>query len=211
MKTDDLIHLLATQAGPVQKHLFARSLLPAAALALGFSGLVTWVALGWVPMGLLSMAGMQLKLAYVSILALGSGVLLYRLGKPGLSVGVQQLVVFFLPVLMLLYGALGYMLTPEDQKATALWGHSYLTCPWTIAALSVPGLWAAFWASSKMAPTRIRLTGAVCGLFAGALGAAGYALACSEVAVPFVALWYTLGIGLVTVLGALLAPRFIRW
>lgn len=211
MKTDDLIHMLATQAGPVQKGLFARSLMPAAALALGFSASVTWLVLGWVPPEILSMAGMQLKLAYVAVLALASGALLYRLGKPGMPIRMQQALVLALPMLMMAYGALGYMVTPEDQKAHALWGHSYLTCPWTIAALSVPGLFAAFWAASKMAPTRIRLTGAVCGLFAGALGAAGYAFACSEVAAPFVALWYTLGIGLVAALGAAVAPRLIRW
>lgn len=211
MKTDDLIQMLATQAGPVQKGLFARSVLPAALLALGFSAFVAWMVLGWVPTEMLAMAGMQLKLAYVCILALSSGLLLFRLGKPGLSFQAHQLVVFALPVVMLAYGAVGYMVTPEDQKANALWGHSYLTCPWTIASLSVPGLLASFWAVSKMAPTSIRLTGAACGLFAGALGATGYALSCSEVAAPFVALWYTLGIGLVTVLGALLAPRLIRW
>lgn len=211
MKTDDLIHMLATQAGPVQKGLFARSVLPAAALALGFSALMTWLIFGWVPMGMLSMAGMQLKLAYVAILAIAGGLLLFRLGKPGLSTRAQQLAVLALPLGMMLYGAMGYILTPEDQKATALWGHSYLSCPWTITILSVPGLLAAFWAASKMAPTRIRLTGAACGFFAGALGAAGYAFACSEVAAPFVASWYTLGISLVTALGALLAPRFIRW
>lgn len=211
MKTDELIHMLATQAGPAQKGLFARSVMPAAALALGFSASITWLVLGWVPPELLSMAGMQLKLAYVAVLAVASGALLYRLGKPGVSVRNQQVLVLGVPILMMAYGAMGYMVTPEDQKAHALWGHSYLTCPWTIAVLSVPGLFAAFWAASKMAPTRIRLTGAVCGLFAGALGAAGYAFACSEVAAPFVALWYTLGISLVVALGAVLAPRFLRW
>lgn len=215
MKTDDLINMLATQAGPVPKGifagLFARSVLPAAALALGFSASITWLVLGWVPVELFSMAGMQLKLAYVLILAIAGGTLLHKLGKPGVTVRLQQLTVLALPVLMMAYGATGYLLTPEDQKAQALWGHSYLTCPWTIVSLSVPGLFAAFWAASKMAPTQIRLTGAACGVFAGALGAAGYAFACSEVAAPFVALWYTLGIGLVAVLGALLAPRLIRW
>jgi hypothetical protein len=48
-------------------------------------------------------------------------------------------------------------------------------------------------------------------LFAGALGAFGYALACDELALPFVAAWYTLGVLLTAGLGALLGPRVLRW
>jgi hypothetical protein len=36
-------------------------------------------------------------------------------------------------------------------------------------------------------------------------------LPCSELGLSFVALWYTLGIAMVALLGALLGPRVLRW
>jgi hypothetical protein len=39
----------------------------------------------------------------------------------------------------------------------------------------------------------------------------GYALACPEVSLTFVAIWYSLGIALAGVLGAFLGPRVLRW
>ena len=62
-----------------------------------------------------------------------------------------------------------------------------------------------------LAPVRPRTAGFAAGLFAGALGALGYSLACPELAASFVAVWYTLGIGLVALAGAALAPFVLRW
>lgn len=211
MKTDELIHLLATQSGPVRGHWAWRTFFPAGFAMWAFAAVCAWLVLGWVPAALFAMAGMQVKLLYVWVLVVASGLLLSRLGRPGVEARAAGVLVLLVPATMMLYGGLGYLWTPEDLRRTALLGHSYLVCPWAILALSVPGLFVAFWAMRNMAPTRIRLTGAVCGLFAGSLGAAGYALACSEVAVPFVSLWYTLGIALVAALGAALGPRFLNW
>jgi Negative regulator of sigma F len=38
--------------------------------------------------------------------------------------------------------------------------------------------------------TNLRLTGAIAGLLAGALGATAYAFHCSDDSVPFIAFWY---------------------
>jgi hypothetical protein len=46
---------------------------------------------------------------------------------------------------------------------------------------------------------------------AGALGALGYALACTELSPAFIAVWYSLGIGLAGALGAALGPLVLRW
>ena len=58
---------------------------------------------------------------------------------------------------------------------------------------------------------QIRAATAIARLFAGALGAAGYALACTETSPGFVAAWYSLGIGLTAALGAIVGPRVLRW
>ncbi|MFY8018220.1 MAG: NrsF family protein, partial [Inhella sp.] len=42
-------------------------------------------------------------------------------------------------------------------------------------------------------------------------GAGAYALACTELAVSFVAAWYTVGMLMTGALGALLGPRVLRW
>jgi len=39
----------------------------------------------------------------------------------------------------------------------------------------------------------------------------GYALVCRELSASFVAVWYSVGIGLAALLGALLGPRALRW
>ena len=55
------------------------------------------------------------------------------------------------------------------------------------------------------------LAGAGAGLFAGALGAFVYAFYCTEVAAPFIAVWYTLGIALTSLLGGILGRWALRW
>ena len=62
-----------------------------------------------------------------------------------------------------------------------------------------------------LAPTRPALAGAFSGLVAGAAGALVYAWHCPEMAAPFIATWYLLGIAGPAVVGALLGPMLLRW
>jgi hypothetical protein len=90
-------------------------------------------------------------------------------------------------------------------------GHSWLACPRNVLGLSLPALAAALWALRGLAPTRPRRAGLAAGLFAGALGAGGYALGCREESTVFISLWYSAGIAASGLLGALIAPRVLRW
>jgi hypothetical protein len=90
-------------------------------------------------------------------------------------------------------------------------GHSAMVCPWFIAATSAPLLVALIWAVKGLAPTRLRLAGALAGLTAGGFGALIYCLHCPEVGAPFVAIWYSLGILIPCLVGALAGPRLLRW
>lgn len=112
---------------------------------------------------------------------------------------------------MLLIGGFSYLGTAESERITALMGHSWLLCPWTILVLSMPVMAGSFWAMKGLAPTNLPLAGATCGLFSGAVAAMAYALACTEPAAPFIAIWYTLGIALCGGLGAVLGPRLLNW
>jgi hypothetical protein len=75
----------------------------------------------------------------------------------------------------------------------------------------LPALAAALWALRGLAPTQARAAGLAAGLLAGGLGAFGYALACTELSPAFVAVWYSLGIGMAGALGAALGPLTLRW
>jgi hypothetical protein len=67
------------------------------------------------------------------------------------------------------------------------------------------------WALKGAAPTRLAWSGAGAGLLAGALGTLVYALHCPEMAAPFLAVWYLLGMAIPTAVGAALGPRLLRW
>ncbi len=74
--------------------------------------------------------------------------------------------------------------------------------------LSAPIFFALFWALRSLAPTRLRLAGAVAGLLAGARETFIYAFHCNESAAPFVAIWYTMGI---VAVGTLFGRLALRW
>jgi hypothetical protein len=112
---------------------------------------------------------------------------------------------------MALLGVISLLRLPADQRLEGLLGHSWLQCPVNVLLLSLPALAAALWAVRGLAPTRPRLTGLAAGLFAGAIGAVGYALACTELSMAFVSVWYSAGILLTGLLGAVLGPRVLRW
>lgn len=98
-----------------------------------------------------------------------------------------------------------------ERVAAGVGGATWRTCPFNIAALATPALLALLWALRGAAPTRPAWAGAVAGLLAGALAVLVYALHCPEMAAPFVAVWYVVGMAIPTALGALLGPRLLRW
>jgi len=106
---------------------------------------------------------------------------------------------------------LQWMSTPAAAHMTLLMGRSAMVCPWRIVTLSLPLLLGTIWGMRRLAPTHAMLAGAAAGLFAGAAGAWIYAFACTESSVVFVAVWYTTGIALTGLLGALIGRWALRW
>ena len=62
-----------------------------------------------------------------------------------------------------------------------------------------------------LAPTRLALAGAMAGLVSGAGGALLYALYCTEMAAPFLGIWYVLGMSIPAAIGAVVGPWVLRW
>jgi len=211
MKTSDLIVALSAGAGPAPRAVAARRLLPAAALGVALAAAAALVVIGPAPAEMLASAALWTKLSYASLLAIAAGWLTARLARPASPTQAPWRLLVAVVAVMALLGAASLFATPRAERVAYVLGHSALTCPWSVLALSVPALVASLWALRGLAPTRPRLAGMAAGLFAGAIGAFGYALACPEVSIAFVATWYSLGIALSGALGALLGPRALRW
>jgi hypothetical protein len=90
-------------------------------------------------------------------------------------------------------------------------GNSWPTCALSILVLSLPLLGALLWVLRQMAPTRPALAGAVAGAMASSMAAGIYSLHCTETAFGFFTVWYGAGMLAVSMLGALLGARLLRW
>jgi hypothetical protein len=188
-----------------------RRLAPVAALGALASGLIAVAWLGCVPADMFLTAAPWIKLAYAAALAASAGWLTARLARPVARLGAPLRAVVAVAAVMALTGALAWAATPAALRPAALMGHSWQACPLYVPALAAPVLAGLLWALRGLAPTRPGAAGAAAGLLAGALGAAGYALVCTEDSTAFIALWYSAGIALTGVLGAALGPRVLRW
>ncbi|HWA68827.1 MAG TPA: DUF1109 domain-containing protein [Rhizomicrobium sp.] len=212
MRTDDLIATLSSRLEPVRSGTVARVLLGMLGLGLAASTLVMLLGLGLRPdLGAaMHSFGMWTKLAYTFAIA-GFGLwVVERAGRPGAPLG-RPLALLALPLLAIALLAGLQMAQPGADARSLVMGHSALVCPFIIVLVAAPALLAAFWGLRRLAPTRLGLAGAGAGLFAGALGAFVYAFYCTEVAAPFIAVWYTLGIALTSLLGGILGRWALRW
>ena len=117
-----------------------------------------------------------------------------------------------LPALILIAG-IGAELAhaPRATWAVRLWGGNPLACFACVLLLSLPILAGALMALRHGAPTRPRTAGAMAGLLAGGVAAALYTLHCPEDSLLFIAAWHVPAILLVSLLGAGLAARLLRW
>lgn len=211
MNTEDLITMLARQAGPAPRAAAARRLAPAlaAGTALGLAGAL--VFMGPVPAALFAEPGLWLKLVYSAALAAAAVWWAARLARPAAATAVPGRAALAVVAAVLALGGLTLVITPAGSRLAALLGSSWAACPGNVLSLSLPTLAGALWALRGLAPTRPRLAGWAAGVLAGAVGAFSYAFACPEISPAFVAVWYTLGIGLSGALGALIGPRVLRW
>lgn len=156
-------------------------------------------------------AAFWIKLLYtVSIASLGF-VALERLSRPDAG-RLHWSRLFWPPVAALGAVAAMHWAAAPASEAKAFWmGASWWQCPAYVAALAFPVFIGLMWAMSRLAATRLRAAGAAAGLVAGGTGATIYALHCAETSPGFVLLWYSLGLGAATLLGAVTGPRLLRW
>ena len=216
MTTDELITLLARAPKPrhdsraAARH-FRRTLLTAALLPLAaVLVLVVLQRQTLAPHG----AVLWLKLAFAGASAAAAGALLWAEGHPGMRAGrAWRRLAWPCGALWLLAGA--FLLRAEPQQWASLLAPAFdggvRHCAAGVLLLALPALLWAIVALRGLAPTKPAVAGAAAGVFAGSVGALAFALVCTEVRLPVVALGYPVGIVLAAVAGAAAGGRVLRW
>ena len=212
MKTDDLIRALTSDLAVARSSIeqrFAAALMPGVLLALFLFA----ITLGPRPdfMAATGDPRFIFKFAITLLLALCSAMLVWRLVRPGASTRLQVAALATVPVVLAAGMFAELIALPRSQWMTSLVGVNGKVCIVSIPSFALPILAAAIFALRDGAPTRPGLTGIVAGLFAGAIAAAIYAAHCVDDSPLFVALWYSLGIAIVAVVGGVAGRFALRW
>ncbi len=213
MKTEQLITLLASGVEAVEPHALRRRY----ALALGWGAfgttLLLAILLGVRP-DLAEAARLPMfwmKLAFPAALAAGALLATLRLSRPGACLGRVPAAIAAPVLAVWLLAAAALLSAAPAEQHQLIFSATWASCPFTVAALSVPLFGALLWAMKGLAPTQLALAGAAAGLLAGAGGALIYALHCTEMAAPFLGIWYVLGMSIPAAAGAALGPSVLRW
>jgi hypothetical protein len=213
MNTDELIALLANQNLAVDRRRSSRRF--AWSLALGFAG-AGLLAIGLLGVRADTAPALHLpmywwKILFAASLAGASLLVTRRIATPGRKVGLGWLGIAAPVAIAATAAWVTLLLAPRESWGELIRGETWRVCPFLIALISMPALVGSLAAVRNMAPTRLGIAGAACGLLAGSLATIAYCVHCPEMAVPFWALWYTAGMLIPTAVGALVGPRVLRW
>jgi len=213
MKTDELISMLASGAEAIVPGAPRRRY--ATALSWGALGALVLMALmlGVRPdlAEAVRLPMFWVKLAFPATLLAAALVAALRLSRPGARSGATPVAIAAPVVAIWLLAAVSLLAAAPGERENLLFGATWASCPFNIAILSAPVFAVVLWAMKGLAPTRLALAGAAAGLLSGATGAVVYTLHCPEMAAPFLAVWYLLGMLIPTTIGAALGPRVLRW
>ena len=212
MRTDDLVHALVADRHGAQTSI-GRQFALAIAIGYAISAAAFWVTLGFRPdiAAAAFTVRFDLKVVEALLLAATAAALVLRLARPGAGTALQTIVLAVAPVLLVIAVIAELLIVPVSQWQAKLVGDNSLVCLTAIPLLSLPLLAAMLLALRHGAPTSRGAAGAAAGLVAGGLAAALYATQCTDDSPLFVATWYSIAIGAVTVLGAVLGRRLLRW
>lgn len=209
--TDDLIARLAADLKPVRPMAMQRLLLAALLASAILAILAMNMALGMRPDMDVAMATMVYwtKFAYTLALALLGLAATMVLARPDGRIRWPWLAGLALLAALLLLAIV--QLARADDMMPMIMGSSIRRALIYIPIFSLPVLLATILALRRMAPSSPSLAGFAAGIMAGGTGAWIYAFACTETSMMFLALWYTLAILLVGLLGAVAGRFLLRW
>ena len=213
MKTDDLIAVLTNDAGPVDTGSLTRGTVMTALAGSIATAAAVVALLGARP----DLSAVLMTPPVLAKLALGASVaglalLAYQRSlRPGRR-ALAPLAFVLLPLLAVAAWALATLAGQAAGNWTGLiFGKSWGACLTAVTLLAMAPF-AGFLALARRGATvRPRLTGIAAGAASAGLATVAYALHCPEDALPFVATWYPLAMGASAAIGALAAPRLLRW
>ena len=213
MKTDALIDTPAEHPAPISASRVLRTLASGAVggTIVSFTMMVLWLDFRPDLADAMGTGAYWMKFAYTLLFAIFGFWTVERLSRPGAPSRAQMILEAFPFAAIALLALVRLALVPAEMRMPMAMGHSWDVCPWRIVILALPILSGLLRNLKMLAPTRPMISGLAAGLASGALGAFIYAFHCDESAAAFVALWYTLGIGLVGLAGALLGRLLLRW
>lgn len=213
MKTNDLISMLAKESPSVDYRARRMHLFAALAVAVMASALMVIIGMKINPAISIVIADVWfwVRAIFVGSVMVLSWLAFTQLGKPGVAARVRIWPILIPIGALVLAGVFLLIAAPQDHRLAMVKGVSWKVSSLSIALLSAPIFLASVWIARQFAPTRLRLTGAVLGLFSGALATMVYTLHCPELAPSFLMIWYVLGMFIPALLGALLGRYLLAW
>jgi len=212
MKTGDFINALVEDQGAKESP-FGPKLGAQMAAALAVSLVIFFVFLGIRADFKSAITDPHVVFKFVFAASLGSSLLplvVYAL-RPEFHL-VPFLRWLALPILVLGGGVAFQLLTsPSEHWLSGMVGRFPVACLVNIPVLSIGPLVVLLMLLRSGAPTEPVLSGALAGAVSAGIAAFIYALHCPDDSALFVALWYSLAIGLVTVVGGMLGRYWLRW
>jgi hypothetical protein len=212
LKTDDLIAALA-------KDQAARSPKPRTAL-------VCAIVAGAVIAAILFMATLShrpdiaeaagtyrflFKLVFALTLSASAIGLVFQVFRPEAPPGRWLWLIALAPGMLLAAALAELLVMPSSTWMPRMIGISPLFCLFVICLLSIGPLLALLAALRYGAPSNPGLAGALAGLASGGIAAAVFVIHCPNDSPLFVITWYSLAIGLVTLVGYFAGRRWLAW
>jgi hypothetical protein len=211
VKTNDLINLLAEDAAVRARlgHILALALV--VGVVVSGAILLTTIGIRHNMWSIFETARVLFKIGFTVVLAVTACIIVFRIGRPGVSVK-ASVAALFLPLALLIVAVIAEMrVIPSDAWETNLIGNNARFCLMFIPLLSLAPLVGFMLALRSGAPDHPSLAGAAAGLAASGIAAALYAWHCPDDSPLFVAAWYTIAIAAVTAIGSLIGRRYLRW
>jgi hypothetical protein len=211
VKTDDLIDLLAKDAAPQWP--FRTLYVAALCCGIVLAGVLFFTTVGLRPNFEQAAETIRfpLKFALMLPLAMSAAGVTLAMAQPGADSGIWGWLLVAASALAV--GAIAselYVLPPELWM-TNLVGKNAAFCLRTIPMLALGPLLCLLYVLRRGAPTHPGRTGAWAGLAAGAIGATWYAAHCPDDSPLFVAVWYSLGMLMMTLAGYVSGRHLLRW
>lgn len=209
---DEFIEALVSDLSPLSSRAFTYRIVSVAILGIAGAGIMLAATLPFrsglhevTPLAFLVKFSFSAAAMVTLVIALGQA------ARPGVS-GERMLRVLAAAFGMMALLALAQLrLSPPTAYGNLILGHSALICPFLIFAFGLPAFLMNFWFLRRSTPTYPKMAGFIAGACAGAIGGWVYSWACVENGFAFITIWYSLGIMVSGVIGALCGPFFLRW